>query len=85
MVDIEFDVWPPGAFEQITLIARTSIAASGGDKVIAKTQLVSLITAFVLPGESGNVPRAQRILTDVDPTEQRPYDVFGLATYDPRR
>jgi len=29
-------------------------------------------------------PRARRMLTDIDPTQQRLYDLFGLDTYAPR-
>ncbi|MHB1473892.1 MAG: IS1634 family transposase, partial [Dermatophilaceae bacterium] len=48
---------------------------------------LSGIEETVLRYPTGNKgrPRAQRILTDIDPTQQRLFDLFGLATYAPRR
>jgi transposase len=42
-------------------------------------------TVLLYPTGSKGRPRAQRILTDIDPTQQRLFDLFGLATYAPRR
>ena len=35
-------------------------------------------------GERGR-PRARRMLTEIDPTQQRLYDLFGLDSYAPKR
>jgi len=42
-------------------------------------------TVLLYPTGSKGRPRAQRILTDIDPTQQRLFELFGLATYAPRR
>jgi transposase len=42
-------------------------------------------TVLLYPTGNKGRPRAQRILTDIDPTQQRLYDLFELATYAPRR
>ncbi len=42
-------------------------------------------TILLYPTGNKGRPRAQRILTDTDPTQQRLYDLFGLHTYAPRR
>ena len=42
-------------------------------------------TVLLYPTGNKGRPRAQRILTDIDPTQQRLYDLFGLDTYAPRR
>lgn len=42
-------------------------------------------TVLLYPTGNKGRPRAQRILTDIDPTQQRLYDLFNLATYAPRR
>src|SRR5680860_1421999 len=42
-------------------------------------------TVLLYPTGNKGRPRAQRILTDIDPTQQRLFDLFGLATYAPRR
>lgn len=42
-------------------------------------------TVLLYPTGNKGRPRAQRILTDTDPTQQRLYDLFGLDTYAPRR
>jgi hypothetical protein len=47
---IEIQEWPPGAIEPATLIARSSLEATGGDRDAARTQLVTLIATFVMPG-----------------------------------
>jgi transposase len=39
-------------------------------------------TVLLYQGERGR-PRARRMLTETNPTQQRPYDLFGLATYAP--
>jgi transposase len=39
-------------------------------------------TVLLYQGERGR-PRARRMLTQTDPTQQRLYDLFGLATYAP--
>jgi len=41
-------------------------------------------TVLIYPGERGR-PRARRMLTDMDPDQQRLYDLFGLDTYAPKR
>jgi len=42
-------------------------------------------TVLLYPTGNKGRPRAQRILTDIDPTQQRLFDLFGLATHAPRR
>jgi transposase len=42
-------------------------------------------TVLLYPTGNKGRPRAQRILTDTDPTQKRLYDLFGLDTYAPRR
>jgi transposase len=41
-------------------------------------------TLLLYQGERGR-PRARRILTEMDPTQQRLYDLFGLDAYAPKR
>lgn len=41
-------------------------------------------TVMLYQGERGR-PRARRMLTEIDPTGQRLYDLFGLEAYAPRR
>lgn len=41
-------------------------------------------TVLLYQGERGR-PRARRMLTEIDPTQQRLYDLFGLHAYAPRR
>jgi len=41
-------------------------------------------TVLLYPGDRGR-PRAQRILTDTNPVQQRLHDLFNLDTYAPRR
>jgi transposase len=41
-------------------------------------------TVMLYQGERGR-PRARRMLTETDPTQQRLYDLFGLDTYAPTR
>ncbi len=41
-------------------------------------------TVLLYQGERGR-PRARRMLTEVDPTQQRLYDLFGLDAYAPKR
>jgi hypothetical protein len=41
-------------------------------------------TVLLYQGERGR-PRARRMLTDTDPTQQRLHDLFGLDTYAPKR
>jgi len=41
-------------------------------------------TVLLYQGERGR-PRARRMLTEIDPTQQRLYDLFGLDAYDPTR
>jgi transposase len=41
-------------------------------------------TVLLYQGERGR-PRARRMLTEIDPTQQRLYDLFGLQAYAPRR
>jgi hypothetical protein len=40
-------------------------------------------TVMIYPPTGGR-PRARRILTEQDPTQQRLFDLFDLATYAPR-
>jgi transposase len=42
-------------------------------------------TVLLYPTGNKGRPRAQRILTDIDPTQQRLFDLFRLDTYAPRR
>jgi transposase len=41
-------------------------------------------TVLLYQGDRGR-PRARRMLTDLDPTQQRLYDLFGLDAYTPQR
>ena len=41
-------------------------------------------TVLLYQGERGR-PRARRMLTEMDPTQQRLYDLFGLDAYAPRQ
>jgi hypothetical protein len=41
-------------------------------------------TVLLYQGDRGR-PRARRMLTETDPTQQRLYDLFGLDTYAPQR
>ena len=41
-------------------------------------------TVLFYKGDRGR-PRARRLLTEMDPTQQRLYDLFGLETYAPKR
>lgn len=41
-------------------------------------------TVLLYQGERGR-PRARRMLTEINPTQQRLYDLFGLNTYTPKR
>ncbi len=40
-------------------------------------------TLMLYQGERGR-PRARRMLTEIDPTQQRLYDLFGLDSYAPK-
>jgi transposase len=42
-------------------------------------------TVLLYPTGNKGRPRAQRILTDTDPTQKRLYDTFGLGAYAPKR
>ena len=42
-------------------------------------------TVLLYPTGNKGRPRAQRILTDIDPTQQRLFDLFNLDTHAPRR
>jgi hypothetical protein len=41
-------------------------------------------TVLLYQGERGR-PRARRMLTEIDPTQRRLYDLFGLDAYAPKR
>ena len=41
-------------------------------------------TVLLYQGERGR-PRARRMLTEIDPTQRRLYDLFGLDAYEPKR
>jgi hypothetical protein len=41
-------------------------------------------TVLLYQGERGR-PRARRMLTEIDPIQQRLYDLFGLNEYAPKR
>ena len=41
-------------------------------------------TVLLYQGERGR-PRARRMLTEMDPTQRRLYDLFGLEAYAPKR
>ncbi|MCA1681922.1 MAG: transposase, partial [Actinobacteria bacterium] len=41
-------------------------------------------TVLLYQGERGR-PRARRMLTEIDPTQQRLYDLFSLDTFAPTR
>jgi hypothetical protein len=41
-------------------------------------------TLLLYQGERGR-PRARRMLTEMDPTQERLYDLFGLDAYAPTR
>ena len=42
-------------------------------------------TVLIYPTGNKGRPRAQRILTDTDPTQKRLFELFGLDTYAPNR
>jgi len=42
-------------------------------------------TVLLYPTGNKGRPRAQRIVTDIDATQQRLYDLFGLSAYAPKR
>jgi len=42
-------------------------------------------TVLLYPTGSKGRPRAQRILTDTDPTQKRLFELFELDTYAPQR
>ena len=42
-------------------------------------------TVLLYPTGNKGRPRAQRILTDTDPTQKRLFELFGLDTYAPKR
>jgi hypothetical protein len=42
-------------------------------------------TVLLYPTGNKGPPRAQRILTDTEPTQKRLYDLFELPTYAPKR
>jgi transposase len=42
-------------------------------------------TVLIYPTGNKGRPRAQRILTDIDPTQKRLFELFGLHAYAPRR
>jgi hypothetical protein len=42
-------------------------------------------TVLLYPTGNKGRPRAQRILTDTDPTQKRLYDLFGLGVFAPQR
>lgn len=50
MGDLICDVWPPDALEQATLMARSLLEATGGDRTASRAQLVTLIEAIAMPG-----------------------------------
>ena len=64
-------------------------AHHGGLDLSVRELLTSLAgiqeTVLLYPIGNTGRPRAQRILTDTDPTQKRLYDLFGLDTYAPRR
>lgn len=41
--------WPPGAFDQATLIARSLLKVGGGEVSEVRVQLVDLVSALFLP------------------------------------
>jgi len=64
-------------------------AHHGGLDLSVRELLTSLAgiqeTVLLYPIGNTGRPRAQRILTDTDPTQKRLHDLFGLATNAPRR
>jgi len=71
-------------------VARLMVrhAETAGIHLSVRTLLDSLAgieeTVLIYPGERGR-PRARRMLTDINPDQQRLYDHFGLDTYAPKR
>jgi transposase len=63
-------------------------AARAGLEMSVRRLLASLAgieeTVLLYQGDSGR-PRARRMITDLDPTQQRLFDLFGLDCYAPRR
>jgi transposase len=63
-------------------------AAKDGMRMSVRELLSALAgieeTVMLYQGERGR-PRARRMLTETDPTQQRLYDLFGLDTYAPTR
>ncbi|MHB2028038.1 MAG: IS1634 family transposase [Acidimicrobiales bacterium] len=68
------------------LMARE--AQHSGLKMSVREMLASLAgiqeTVLLYKAERGR-PRARRMITEMDPTQQRLYDLFGLETYAPKR
>jgi transposase len=63
-------------------------AARAGLEMSVRRLLATLAgieeTVLLYQGDSGR-PRARRMITDLDPTQQRLFDLFGLDRYAPRR
>jgi transposase len=63
-------------------------AARAGLQLSVRELLATLAgiqeTVLLYQGERGR-PRARHVLTELDPVQQRLYDLFGLETYAPRR
>ena len=63
-------------------------AAQAGQQLSVRELLATLAgiqeTVLLYQGERGR-PRARHVLTEMDPTQQRLYDLFGLHAYAPKR
>ena len=67
---IEIHEWPPGAFDQATMIARSLLEASRGDVTAAREPLHTMIASMVLPGASHDdvVALSNQVLAQPDIT-----------------
>jgi hypothetical protein len=72
------------------MVARLMVreADRAGLRLSVRALLSSLAgieeTVLLYQGERGR-PRARRMLTEIDATQSRLYDLFGLAAYAPQR
>jgi hypothetical protein len=72
------------------MVARLMVreADQAGVRLSVRELLATLAgigeTVLLYQGERGR-PRARRMLTEIDPAQQRLYDLFGLDAYAPKR
>jgi hypothetical protein len=72
------------------MVARLMVreADKAGGRMSVRELLANLggieETVLLYQGERGR-PRARRMLTEMNPTQRRPYELFGLDAYAPKR